>query len=219
MLTSLLASLPAPALPLLGLDIRQLAEAIGYPAAALGILIESSGIPFPGELTLLAVSAYAASGHLNIAGVIAMAALGSVLGADLGYLFGLRGGRPFVERIAALLHVNPSHIGRAEDFFEEHGEKTILAGRFILGLRTWASVFAGAARMRFWRFQLYSIIGGTAWAIIFGLLGYLLGNNWNLLTTVVKYLGYGGLALVIVAALTFLLLRRRASRSGRPPGR
>ena len=219
MLTSFLASLPALAAPLLGLDVRGLADGIGYPAAALGILIESSGIPFPGELTLLAVSAYAASGHLNIAGVIAMAALGSVLGADLGYLFGLRGGRPFVERIAAFLRINPSHIGRAEGFFEEHGEKTILAGRFILGLRTWASVFAGAAHMPFWRFQLYSIIGGTAWAILFGTLGYVLGNNWNLLTTVVSYLGYGGLALVIIAVLTFLLLRRRASRSGRPPDR
>lgn len=205
-------------LPVLTPDIRQLADTIGYPAAAIGILIESSGIPFPGELTLLAVAAYAASGHLNIAGVIAMAALGSVLGADLGYLFGLRGGRPFVERIAGFLRVNPTHIARAEMFFAHHGDRTILAGRFILGLRTWASVFAGAAHMPFRRFQLYSVIGGTAWAILYGILGYVLGNNWNLLMTVVRYLGYGGVAVVTIGVLTVVVLRRRANRRGTPPG-
>lgn len=206
----------APAL--IALDIRQFADSIGYPAAGLGILIESSGIPFPGELTLLAVAAYAASGHLNIVGVILMASLGSVIGADLGYLFGLRGGRPFVERIAGFLRVNPGHLARAESFFAHHGDKTILAGRFILGLRTWASVFAGAAHMPFWRFQLYSVIGGVAWATTFGILGYLLGNNWALLMTVVRYLGYGGVAVLVVLVVTVLVLRRRASRSGTPPG-
>ena len=207
------------ALPHLGLDIRQLADTIGYPAAGLGILIESAGIPFPGELTLLAVAAYAASGHLNIVGVIGMAALGSVGGADLGYFLGRRGGRLFIERIAAFVHVDPKHIARVEMFFAHHGDKTILAGRFILGLRTWASVFAGAANMPFWRFQVYSIIGGTAWAIVFGILGYVLGNNWNLLMTVVRYLGYGGVAIVAGIVVTFVILRRRASRTGTPPGR
>lgn len=204
--------------PLLAFDLRQLADSIGYPAAGLGILIESSGIPFPGELTLLAVAAYAAAGHLNIAGVILYAAVGSVIGADLGYLFGRNGGRPFIERIARALRIDVAHIARAETFFADHGDKAILAGRFILGLRTWASVFAGAARMPFWRFQLYSVIGGAAWATVFGLLGFFLGHNWDLLMSVVRYLGYGGVAVVAAAVVTLFVLRRRARRSGTPPG-
>lgn len=204
---------------LLAFDIRQLAESIGYPAAGLGILIESAGIPFPGELTLLAVAALAAGGRLNIAGVIALAALGSIIGADLGYLIGRRGGRPFVERLAGVLRVSPAHIGHAESFFAHHGDKTILAGRFILGLRTWASVFAGAAHMPFWRFQLYSFLGGTAWAITFGLLGYLLGNNWPLLMTTVRYLGYGGVSVLVLVLITILVLRRRAHRTDTPQDR
>jgi membrane protein DedA with SNARE-associated domain len=194
------------------MDIRSIADSIGYPAAALGILIESSGIPFPGELTLVAVAAYAGAGHLNIVIVILLGALGAIVGGDIGYLIGLRGGRPFIEKMLSIFRLEVSHLAQAEMFFAHHGDKTILVGRFILGLRTWASVFAGVAHMPFWRFQLYSVLGAVPWAITWGVVGFLLGNNWPLLTTILKTVGYGGLALVVVAGVTLLFLRRRASR-------
>ena len=194
------------------MDIRTLADSIGYPAAALGILIESSGIPFPGELTLVAVAAYAGTGHLNIVAVIALGALGAIVGGDIGYLIGLRGGRPFIERLLSIFRLEVAHLAQAEMFFAHHGDKTILVGRFILGLRTWASVFAGVAHMPFWRFQLYSVLGAVPWAILWGVVGYVLGNNWPLLMTVLKTVGYGGLVLAVLVGLTLLALRRRASR-------
>jgi membrane protein DedA with SNARE-associated domain len=194
------------------MDIRSIADSLGYPAAALGILIESSGIPFPGELTLVAVAAYAGAGHLNIVIGILLGALGAIVGGDLGYLIGLRGGRPFIEKMLSIFRLEVTHLAQAEMFFAHHGDKTILVGRFILGLRTWASVFAGVAHMPFWRFQLYSVLGAVPWAITWGVVGFLLGNNWPLLTAVLKTVGYGGLALVVVAGVTLLFLRRRASR-------
>jgi membrane protein DedA with SNARE-associated domain len=193
-------------------DVRSIADAIGYPAAALGIMIESSGIPFPGELTLVAVSAYAGAGHLNIVFVIALGAIGAVAGGDIGYLIGLRGGRPFLEKVLSVFRLEVAHLAQAEMFFAHHGDKTILVGRFVLGLRTWASVFAGVAHMPFWRFQLYSVLGALPWAITWGLVGYLLGNNWPLLTTILKATGYGGLALLVVVVLTYLALRTRVIR-------
>ena len=194
------------------MDVRSIADAIGYPAAALGILIESSGVPFPGELTLVAVAAYAGAGHLNIAIVIALGALGAIAGGDIGYFIGLRGGRPLLEKILSVFRLEVGHLAQAEMFFAHHGDKTILVGRFILGLRTWASVFAGVAHMPFWRFQLYSVLGAVPWAILWGVVGYLLGNNWPLLTTVLKATGYGGLALAIGVAFIYLAFRTRALR-------
>jgi membrane protein DedA with SNARE-associated domain len=194
------------------MDVRSIAEAIGYPAAALGILIESTGIPFPGELTLVAVAAYAGAGHLNILAVIILAAVGAVAGGDLGYLIGRKGGRPFVEKVLSIFRLEVAHLAQAEMFFAHHGDKTILVGRFILGLRSWASVFAGVAHMPFGRFQLYSVLGAVPWAITWGVVGYLLGNNWPLLTTVMKTVGYGGLAALVLVVITFLVLRTRASR-------
>jgi membrane protein DedA with SNARE-associated domain len=194
------------------MDVRSIADAIGYPAAALGILVESTGIPFPGELTLVAVAAYAGAGHLNIVLVIILAAVGAVAGGDLGYLIGRRGGRPFIEKLLSMFRLEVAHLAQAEMFFAHHGDKTILVGRFILGLRSWASVFAGVAHMPFGRFQLYSVLGAVPWAVTWGVVGYLLGNNWPLLMTVMKTVGYGGLAVVVLGALTFLVLRTRVSR-------
>jgi membrane protein DedA with SNARE-associated domain len=195
------------------MDVRSIADAIGYPAAALGILIESSGIPFPGELTLVAVAAYAGAGHLNIAVVIVLGALGAIAGGDIGYFVGLRGGRPFLEKILSVFKLEVGRLAQAEMFFAHHGDKTILVGRFVLGLRTWASVFAGVAHMPFWRFQAYSVMGAVPWAIVWGLVGYLLGNNWPLLTDLLRASGLGGLALLIAAVVIYLALRTR----GAPP--
>lgn len=193
-------------------DVRSIADAIGYPAAALGILVESSGIPFPGELTLVAVSAYAGAGHLNIVIVIVLGALGAIAGGDIGYFIGLRGGRPFLEKVLSVFRLEVGHVAQAEMFFAHHGDKTILVGRFIVGLRTWASVFAGVARMPFWRFQFYSVLGALPWAILWGVVGYLLGNNWPLLTAILKASGYGGLAILVIVVLTYLAVRTRVIR-------
>jgi membrane protein DedA with SNARE-associated domain len=194
-------------------DIRTIADAIGYPAAGLGILIESAGIPFPGETTLLAVSAYAALGRLDIRVVVAIGALGAFTGANIGYGIGYFGGRPFVERMGRFLHIGPSHFARSELFFARYGAVTVLFARFVLGLRTWASVMAGMSHMPFWTFQLFSAIGGVAWAIVIGAIGYTLGSNWNLVERMISYLGIGGLVLVAAVIAAVLLLRRRAAHT------
>lgn len=195
------------------LDIRAIADAVGYPAAGLGILIESAGIPVPGEAMLLAVAAYAALGHLDIRLVVAAAAVGALLGANLGYAVGYFGGRPFVERMGHFLHIGPSHFARSELFFARYGGVTVLFARFVLGLRTWASVMAGMSHMPFWTFQLFSAVGGVAWAIVMGAVGYTLGSNWALVERLVGYLGIGGLAVAAAIIVAALLLRRRAART------
>jgi membrane protein DedA with SNARE-associated domain len=194
-------------------DIRALADAIGYPAAGLGILVESAGIPFPGETMLLAVAAFAALGHLDIRLVVAVAAFGALAGANVGYGVGYFGGRPFVERMGRFLHIGPGHFARSELFFARYGAVTVLFARFVLGLRTWASVMAGMSRMPFWTFQLFSAIGGVAWAIVIGAVGYTLGTNWSLVQRLISYLGFGGLAVVVAVIAAVLLLRRRAART------
>ena len=194
------------------LDIRAIADAIGYPAAGLGILVESAGIPFPGETMLLAVAAYAALDRLDIRLVVAFGAVGALAGANLGYGIGYFGGRPFVERMGRFLHVGPAHFARSELFFARYGAVTVLFARFVLGLRTWASVMAGMSHMPFWTFQLFSAFGGVAWAIVIGAVGYTLGSNWSLVQRLISYLGIGGLAVVAVVIAAALLLRRRAAR-------
>jgi membrane protein DedA with SNARE-associated domain len=187
-------------------------DAIGYPAAGLGILIESAGIPFPGEALLLAAAAWAAARHHSIVIVILAGFIGATGGADFGYYLGYRGGRPFVERFGSLFRIRPEHIARSEMFFARHGDKAVLAARFILGLRTWGSIMAGMARMPFWRFQLFSALGGLAWAIVIGTAGYLLGSNLGLIAGIIRDLGIGGLVIVVLAIVIVFVAQRRGAR-------
>jgi membrane protein DedA with SNARE-associated domain len=187
-------------------------DALGYPAAGLGILIESSGIPFPGEVLLVAAGAWAAASHHSIVLVILFGFLGATAGGDIGYYLGFKGGRPFVERFGRLFHIRPDHIARSELFFARHGDKAVLAARFVLGLRTWGSMLAGMARMPFWRFQLFSALGGLAWATVIGVAGYLLGSNLPLLESIIRAVGLGGLALVVLLAVILIVAGRRAER-------
>ena len=187
-------------------------DVLGYPSAGVGILIESAGIPFPGDALLLVAGAWAAARHHSVLVVILFGFVGATAGADIGYLLGYRGGRPFVERFGHLFRIRPDHLARAELFFARHGDKAIIAARFLLGLRTWSAMLAGMARMPFWRFQLFSALGGLVWAAVIGIAGYWLGNNLALLESIARGIGVGGLTVLLLIALVLVVARERASR-------
>ena len=154
MRTMLSAFLATPLATLLaGFDILQFLQnalsTIGYPAVLLFVMIESSGIPFPGETMLLLASFYAAvNGSLQIPLVIAFAALGAIVGDNIGYYIGRTGGKAFVERYGRYVFIKPEHLERAEKFFKKHGDKTVFFGRFVAVLRAWAAFLAGAKERR-----------------------------------------------------------------------
>lgn len=194
------------------MDPAAIVDALGYPAAGLGILIESAGIPFPGEALLLAAAAWASARHHSLPLVILFGFLGATAGANIGYYLGYKGGRPFVERFGSAFHIRPEHIARSELFFARHGDKAILGGRFVLGLRTWGSMLAGMARMPFWRFEAFSALGALGWAVLIGLIGYLLGDYLPLIGAIVKGIGFGGLVLIVLVAITLVVVRWRGAR-------
>ncbi|HEX6488505.1 MAG TPA: DedA family protein [Candidatus Dormibacteraeota bacterium] len=194
-------------------SLLQVADRLGYPAAALGILIESVGIPFPGETALLIVAAYAAAGHLAIGLVILFGFAGATLGGDIGYAIGYFGGRPLVERVFRLLRVSPRRLAQTEEFFARHGAKAMFVARFVIGARSYGSMLAGMARMPLLHFQIYSTAGSALWAVVIGLLGYFLGHNLPLLEKVIRDVGIAGAVLIGAALLvTYLVARRRGVR-------
>src|SRR5204862_6927694 len=94
------------------LDWAQIVDALGYPSAGLGILIESAGVPFPGEALLLAAAAWAATRRHSIALVIFFGFFGATAGADLGCLLGPRGGRPFSGGFSGICNSRPARLAR-----------------------------------------------------------------------------------------------------------
>ncbi len=194
------------------MDWPSLVDVLGGPLAGIGILVESAGVPFPGEALLLTAAAWAAARHDSILLVMLYGFFGATAGSDVGYLLGYRGGRPFVERFGHIFHIRPDHLARAELFFARHGDKAILGARFFLGLRTWNAMLAGMARMPFWRFQLFSAIGGLVWSASIGVAGYLVGSNLPLLETIIRAMGVGGTVILVLILLVLLVARERATR-------
>ena len=191
-------------------------DVLANPVAGLGVLIEGIGVPVPGAALLFGAAAWAAARHHSVAVVILTGFLTTTAGADIGYYLGFKGGRPFVERFGRIFRIRPEHIALSELLFARHGDKAILAARFIPGLRTWGSMLAGMARMPFWRFQLLSAAGGLAWAIVAGVAGYLVGSNLGEIESILRGFGIGGLVfLMMLAVLLALALQRAKGASGK----
>jgi membrane protein DedA with SNARE-associated domain len=161
---------------------------------------------------LFGAAAWAAARHHSVSVVILIGFLTTTVGADIGYYLGFKGGRPFVERFGGIFRIRPEHIALSELLFARHGDKAILAARFIPGLRTWGSMLAGMARMPFWRFQLLSAAGGLAWAIVAGVAGYVVGSNLGELESILRGFGIGGLVFLMMLAVLLALALQRASR-------
>jgi membrane protein DedA with SNARE-associated domain len=188
-------------------------QTYGYWIVFAAIAIESMGIPFPGETALLAGAAYAgASGNLNIVIVILGAAMGAIIGDNLGYLIGRYGGYRLLGHIARYTPLNQSHLEAAQRYFARHGDKTVFLGRFFALLRAWAAFLAGVNQMPWRSFLLWNALGGVVWATIYGTLGYILGNNLPLLGRIVHMIGVVGTMLAIafvLGAIVYWRMRRR----------
>ena len=149
----------------------------GLPLLFLVVMIESFGVPLPGETTLIAFSILAAEGHYSIVLVIVLAAAAAIIGDNLGYwLIGRMGGRALFRKWRWLERYAERVLPRAERLMKKHGGKTVFFGRFITVLRYSAAWIAGLGRMEWWRFMFWNAVGGICWATLVGLVAYYAGH-------------------------------------------
>ena len=149
----------------------------GLPLLFVVVMLESFGIPLPGETALIAFGVLAAEGHYSIAWVIVIASAAAILGDNLGYwLIGRLGGRALFARWRWLSGYSERVLPRAERIMARHGGKTVFFGRFIAVLRFTAAWAAGLGRMHWWKFLFWNAAGGIVWATSVGLVAYWAGK-------------------------------------------
>ncbi len=190
-------------------NVEHLVEVFGYPLLFLVVMGESSGLPIPGETGLIAAGVLASSGKLEIGLVIAIAAAAAIVGDNIGYLIGRKGGRWLLERPGRFYTQRTQVLLTGEPFFERHGPKAVFFGRFILGLRVWASWLAGATRMPWRSFVLWNALGGIVWATAIGLIAYFLGQSAG---GAIEAFGLFGLVAVVLAIVAGFLFHRHQRR-------
>jgi membrane protein DedA with SNARE-associated domain len=194
------------------INVDHLVQVAGYPLLFVLVMSESSGVPIPGETALITAAVLASRGKLSIELVIVLAAAGAIVGDNIGYLIGRKGGRWILERPGRFHRQRLDVLSTGEPFFERHGPKAVFFGRFVLGLRVWASWLAGATRMHWRSFVVWNALGGICWATAIGVLAYFLGNSAG---NAIETFGIFGLVAAVLAVVGALVLHRRAARHRR----
>jgi membrane-associated protein len=183
---------------------------LGYPILFVLVMVESMGVPVPGETAIILSGIAANAGNLSIELVIVIAATAAIIGDNIGFEIGRRGGRALLEKPGRFERERRRMLEVGDPFFAKHGPKAVFLGRWIVGLRVWAAWLAGASEMRWRTFFVWNAAGGIGWATSVGLAAYFGGKA---VEGVIAKVGlYGGSAVVAVLLVAALVHRRRAHR-------
>jgi membrane-associated protein len=164
--------------------------------------------PFlPGDSLLFAAGALAAStGKMSIVVLWVLLALAAILGDGLNYFIGKRVGKGIFKPGNRIL--KPEYLHKTEQFYEKHGNKTIILARFVPIVRTFAPFVAGVGNMNYSRFATYNVVGGLLWVTLFLFAGFLFGN----IPFVKENFEFVTIGIVLVSVLPMILEVLKARR-------
>lgn len=157
--------------------IEGLFQTYGYTVIIIGIMLESMGLPLPGESLMIAAALYAATTHkLNIFLLVPLAAVGAIAGDQVGYFAGRWIGYRVLARWGRKLGITDERLELGRYLFSRYGGAVVFLGRFVAILRTFAALLAGANRMPWHSFLMWNALGGIGWTSLYGFGAYLLGD-------------------------------------------
>jgi membrane protein DedA with SNARE-associated domain len=194
-------------------------DALGEIGVGVLVLAENVFPPIPSEVVLPLAGYLASRGRMDLTLVIVAATVGSVLGALLLYEVGVRTGRARLRRFIDWMPLlEGEDLDRAEDWFDRHGQASVLIGRCIPVVRSLISVPAGFAEMPRWRFLVLTTIGSGVWNSFFVAAGYALGAQFSEIERYSGWLNtavYAAILVLLALGLRRALRRRRAQRAVR----
>jgi len=165
--------------------IEDIAQALGpwtYALVGAAAFLETGafvGLIAPGETTVIVGGVIAGQGEVDLVPMIGLVWVACVLGDTASFYLGRKLGRGFLLRHGPKLKIDEERLERVESYFERHGGKTILIGRFIGLVRAVSPFVAGSSGLAFRRFFPYSVIGCGLWGTIFTLLGFIFYRSFD----------------------------------------
>jgi membrane protein DedA with SNARE-associated domain len=156
---------------------------LGYLGIGLLMFLENLFPPIPSELIMPLAGFNIAMGKMEFVPTIAVGVLGTVIGALPWYYLGQQMGEDRIKKLAdrhgKWLQISAKDIDRAKHWFDRYGERAVLMGRLVPGVRTLISLPAGMADMPMFTFLIYSTIGTTFWISLLTYGGYILGDRYT----------------------------------------
>jgi membrane protein DedA with SNARE-associated domain len=190
-------------------------DAMGLTGVFLLMLFESACIPIPSEATMLFAGFNVSDGEYSLFAAVTVGVAANVVGSWIAYAVGYFGRIDILEKHGKKLHIKPSHLAWADRWFERYGDATVFFSRMLPIIRTFISLPAGVAKMPFWRFTLFTLLGCIPWVFALTFIGKQVGDNWERWKDNLHYVDYA-VAAAIVIGIVYLVLRARRSRSGAP---
>ncbi len=183
---------------------------MGYMGIFLLMMIESSFIPFPSEIVLVPAGYLAHQGEMSITAIFFASLFGSLAGAFINYFGALIIGRQLLMRFGKYFFISNSAMEKMEIFFQKHGPISTFTGRLIPGIRQLISIPAGLSKMPLLPFTIYTALGAGIWSMVLIMLGYIVGENEELITTYLHQITLAVLGTLVV--LVFVYIRRIKSK-------
>jgi len=182
---------------------------IGYFGIFALMFLESTFFPFPSEIIMIPAGYLAFKGEMSIYIIILVGILGSLAGALFNYYFALKFGRKFIISYGKYFLVSPKTLDKLEEFFTKYGDISTFSGRLIPGIRQLISLPAGLAKMDMKKFLLYSGLGSGIWVIFLSVLGFVVGENQDLISKYLKEATIIALISISIITLIYFIKRKK----------
>jgi len=183
----------------------------GVVAVFVLMTLESACIPVPSEAIMLFAGFAVSKGELTLFGVVTAGVLGNLVGSWIAYAVGYYGRLDLLEK-NRFIHISPKHLKWADDWFARYGSWTVFFSRMLPIIRTFISLPAGVAKMPFWRFTAFSLLGSIPWVLALAIVGEKVGDNWEDWRHKLGYLDYLVVAAIVIGLIYLLVQRRRRGK-------
>lgn len=186
---------------------------IGYIGIFVLMTIESSFVPFPSEVVLIPAGALVAQAKMSWLLAFIAGLAGSMLGAYINYFLALFLGRKTVDKLikkyGKFFLLDKNKLKKSDKYFEKHGEITTFIGRLIPVIRQLISLPAGFSRMNFAKFSLYTALGAGIWSAILIYLGYLFGDNLEIIKANLNAITLWVVFISLILILLYILIKHK----------
>ena len=188
-------------------------EKLGYLGIAFLMFLDNIFPPIPSEIIMPSAGYTASKGDLTLMGVIIAGSAGSLIAAMILYWIGRKIPEQhlftFIKHYGKFLRIRVTDLEKALGWFNQHGHKIVFFGRMIPAVRSLISIPAGMSKMPFGKFMTYSALGTIIWTTFLACLGFYLGENQEMMSTILSRIGYVILAIAFIICGIWLYKRKR----------
>jgi len=183
---------------------------MGYIGIFIMMFLESTFFPFPSEVAMIPAGYLASQGSMNLYLAILIGVLGSLVGALFNYYLAKQYGRKAIIKFGRYFFFDEAKLEKMERFFYKHGSFSTLTSRLIPGVRQFISLPAGLSKMPISSFVIYTTVGATIWVTVLAILGYIIGQNQELIQEYLHQIVLITLGIIIVSTAFYIWLHKRS---------